>query len=71
MKIKFFILFLSLFFAGISGAEPSNAETIKAIEVASKDFQVRIIEMHPPSAIIRLCETSILIPWELPKHPQK
>ncbi|SON96692.1 putative secreted protein [Xanthomonas citri pv. fuscans] len=49
MKIKFFILFLSLFFAGISGAEPSNAETIKAIEVASKDFQVRIIEMHPPS----------------------
>ncbi len=49
MKFKFFMLFLSLFLAGVSGAEPNDAKTIKAIEVASKDFQNRIIEMYPPS----------------------
>lgn len=49
MKFKFFMLFLSLFLAGVSGAEPNDAETIKAIEAASKDFQDRIIAMYPPS----------------------
>ncbi|WP_248279494.1 hypothetical protein [Xanthomonas campestris] len=49
MKFKFFMLFLSLVLAGVSGAEPNDAETIKAIEAASKDFQDRIIAMYPPS----------------------
>ncbi|WP_372381790.1 hypothetical protein ACCQ12_11825 [Xanthomonas sp. NCPPB 1068] len=49
MKFKFFMLFLSLFFAGISNTEANDAETIKSIEVASKDFQRRIIAMYPHS----------------------
>ncbi|WP_342370380.1 hypothetical protein [Xanthomonas arboricola] len=49
MKFKSFMLFLSLFFISTSSAEPNGAEIIKAIEAASKDFQNRIIAMHPPS----------------------
>ncbi|WP_372393155.1 hypothetical protein ACCQ05_05430 [Xanthomonas sp. NCPPB 3582] len=49
MKFKSLILFLSLFFVDTSGARPNSAETIKAIEAASKDFQTRIIAMYPRS----------------------
>ncbi|MCW1977220.1 hypothetical protein [Xanthomonas campestris] len=71
MKFKSLIIFLSLFFVDTSGAEPNSTQTIKAIEAASKDFQTRIIAMHPPSGDYSLLRDLDSYSMGIAKTPSK
>lgn len=71
MKLISLALFLSLLFVSASDANSNNVEAIKAIEAASKDFQIRIIAMYPPSGDYSLLRDLDSYSMGIAKTPSK